>query len=146
MPRTPEEKANVAAMMAARKSYREIHEATGINPATISHWLRDDEEFIELRQRITDGVVASNVQSLRALSEKAVQRLDEALDATEGVTLKLGDEVTFEQTPDFKTRSITAERVLKRIAEFAEQQHVDVGGTVLERLMDELDEPASAGG
>ena len=139
-PYSTEEKVSVAMRLAAGHTHAQIAADGGPSLTTLWRWTTDDEEFISIRQEITDAVVAANVQALRSLATKAVEKLSEALDATEGITLKVGEDVTFEETPDYKTRSITADRILKRIGEFAEHQNVNVGGSLLEKWMSELDE------
>jgi hypothetical protein len=145
MPYTLEQRVEVASMMAQGKTRVRISKETGISLSTLWRWVHDDAEFHDLRTKLTDAVIQANVQELRALSSEAIQALRRGLRSTtrEQAIVKAG-EVHIVTLNDNSLAVRAADLALKRIAEFAEQAHVDVSGSLLEHWMTELEDYANA--
>jgi predicted transcriptional regulator len=139
-PYSPETKIAAAVMLAAGKTYKEITAELGPTHVTLWRWVTDDAEFHAIRTRLTDAVIAANVQQLRALSTKAIEALERGLDSdTRQQAVVKGGEVEIVELRDDSLAVRAADLTLKRIGEFAEQSHVDVSGSLLEHWMGELD-------
>ncbi len=127
-------------MLAAGMLQINVAKALGIPRRVLYDWATSDPEYQALRKQVLDAVVGKTVQDLRQLSEKAIEALDRGVSSTHREQVVSTGEGDYEivSLADNSLAVQTADKILKRIPEFAEQHELAVGGSLEERLR-ELD-------
>jgi hypothetical protein len=139
--RPDETKAKAVALLLEGLPKGEIAQQLGIDRVTLFRWETEDSEFQAIRRQVLDSIVSIAHNDFRELTTKAVKVLDEAMDAGVKITVPGPDGQDIElEAVDHKTRSQAAERVLKRVAEFAPTVEVELDASAqLTELIRRLD-------
>jgi AcrR family transcriptional regulator len=134
----PDEKSRAAALLGAGRSTQEVADELGCSRVTIWRWTQDPvfEALREdVRRRIADEFVTSEVAELRLLATPARAALAQALTAT------------LDGIPDHRVRIAAAKQVFDRIAEFRPGMEVELGVSeqlaALIRSLDDDDGPGA---
>lgn len=142
--RDSETKALAAGLLAQGLSHQAVCAEVGIVKTTLWRWCTQDAEFRAMRARLTDEIVAANVQAMRALSTDVVSALARGVRSTHRqTTVKMGESYEVVNLEDNSLAVRTADIIAKRMAEFAEQKALTVTGSEhLAQILDELDDGA----